>query len=285
MAARKSGLGRGLDALIPVELPDTGFASISVDSITANPQQPRTRFDDDALQTLADSIKEVGVLQPVVVRGHEDGGYTLVAGERRLRAARLVGLNEIPAVIRSASDSVSDLSEALIENIHREDLSALEEAAAYQQLLDDFELTHEQVAKRVGKSRASISNSLRLLQLPASIQGMLERGELAMGHARALLGCEDQAYANHIAAKASEEGWSVRQVEDAVRARSVMADDAKPPPVHEPRPAAIIELEGRLAERLGTPVAISYSAANKGKVVVKFSSLDDLERIYRSFLT
>lgn len=285
MAVRKSGLGRGLDALIPVELPDTGFASISIDSIVPNPQQPRTQFDDDALQSLAESIKEVGVLQPVVVRGAEDGGYTLVAGERRLRAAKLVGLNEVPAVIRPASDTVSDLSEALIENIHREDLSALEEAAAYQQLLEDFELTHDQVAKRVGKSRASISNSLRLLQLPASIQGMLERGELAMGHARALLGCEDTAYANHIAAKAAEEGWSVRQVEDAVRARSTMSEEGTPPAVHRPRPAAIIELEGRLAERLGAPVAISYSAANKGKVVVKFSSLDDLERIYRSFLT
>lgn len=285
MAVRKSGLGRGLDALIPVDLPDTGFASIPIDTIAPNPQQPRAHFDDDALQSLAESIKEVGVLQPVVVRGVEDGGYTLVAGERRLRAARLVGLNEIPAVIRSTSDSVSDLSEALIENIHREDLSALEEAAAYQQLLDDFELTHEQVAKRVGKSRASISNSLRLLQLPGSIQGMLERGELAMGHARALLGCEDLAYANHIATKAAEEGWSVRQVEDAVRARSTMSEEPTPPAVHHPRPAAIIELEGRLAERLGTPVAISYSAANKGKVVVKFSSLDDLERIYRSFLT
>lgn len=285
MAVRKSGLGRGLDALIPVEIPDTGFASISIDSIVPNPLQPRTHFDDDALQSLAESIKEVGVLQPVVVRTDGDGAYTLVAGERRLRAAQLVGLNEIPAVIRSASDTVNDLSEALIENIHREDLSALEEGAAYQQLLDDFELTHEQVAKRVGKSRASISNSLRLLQLPASIQGMLERGELAMGHARALLGCEDKAYANHIATKASEEGWSVRQVEDAVRARSSMSDEVAAPPVHEPRPAAIIELEGRLAERLGTPVAISYSAANKGKVVVKFSSLDDLERIYRSFLT
>lgn len=285
MAVRKSGLGRGLDALIPVELPDTGFASIPVESIVPNPQQPRTRFDDEALQSLAESIKEVGVLQPVLVRASGDGRYTLVAGERRLRAAQLVGLNEIPAVIRSASDDVGNLSEALIENIHREDLTALEEAAAYRQLLDDFELTHEQVAKRVGKSRTTISNSLRLLQLPASIQGMLERGELAMGHARALLGCEDSAYANHIAAKTIEEGWSVRQVEDAVRARASMSDEVKPTPVHEPRPAAIIELEERLAERLGTPVAISYSAANKGKVVLKFSSLDDLERIYRSFLT
>lgn len=285
MAVRKSGLGRGLDALIPVELPETGFASIAVGSIVPNPQQPRAHFDDDALQSLAASIREVGVLQPIVVRTAVDGLYTLVAGERRLRAAQLAGLNEIPAVIRSANDTASDLSEALIENIHREDLSALEEAAAFQQLLDDFDLTHEQVAQRVGKSRTAISNSLRLLQLPPGIQGMLERGELAMGHARALLGCEDSAYANHIATKAAEEGWSVRQVEEAVRARSAMETPAEPNAKgHHPRPAAIIELEGRLAERLGTPVAISYSAANRGKVVLKFTSLDDLERIYRSFL-
>lgn len=283
MAARKSGLGRGLDALIPVELPETGYATIPVDSVAPNEHQPRTRFDTSELDLLASSIKEVGVLQPIIVRQHDDG-YRLVAGERRLRAAKMAGLSSIPAVIRGADEPVSDLSEALIENIHRADLSALEEAAAYQQLLDDFGLTHEQVADRVGKSRTTITNTLRLLQLPAPIQGLLERGELAMGHARALVSCEDTAYAQHVAAKAAEEGWSVRQVEDAVRARAGMSDAAAAPKAQQPRPAAMIELEERLAERLGTPVSISYTAKNRGKVVVKFSSLDDLERIYRSFL-
>jgi ParB family chromosome partitioning protein len=280
MAARKSGLGRGLDALIPVERPEEGFATIAVDEIDANPQQPRSRFDEEALQALAASIAEVGLLQPVVVRQVRNGSYVLVAGERRCRAARLAGLREIPAIIRSSEGEVSSLTEALIENVQREDLSPLEEAGAYRQLIDDFGLTHGGVAEAVGKSRSAVTNTLRLLQLPPAIQGMVERGELSAGHARALLALDDEVYAVHIAKRSVEDGWSVRQVEDAVRARSGQTTQSKRMP--KVRPAAIIELESRLAEYLDTRVKIDYGKRG-GKLVVGFSSLDDLERIYRKF--
>lgn len=280
MAARKSGLGRGLDALIPIERPEAGFATVALDEIDANPQQPRTHFDDESLEALAASIREVGLLQPVVVRASEEGRYVLVAGERRCRAARIAGLAEVPAIIRSSEGAISNLTEALIENVQREDLSPLEEAAAYRQLIDDFGLTHEAVASGVGKSRSTITNTLRLLQLPAAVQGMVERRELSAGHARAMLGLEDEAYAVHIAKRAAADGWSVRQVEDAVRARTERV--AQPARVKAVRPAAIIELETRLAEYLGTRVKIDYGTRG-GKLVVGFSSLDDLERIYRRF--
>ncbi len=283
MATRRSGLGRGLEALIPKgEAARSGFAVIPIDRVSPNPHQPRAVFDEEALASLAASIIEVGVLQPIIVREAEEGSYTLVAGERRWRAARKVGLMEIPAIVRD-SDDRSLLTEALVENLQREDLSPLEEATAYQELLEDFGLTHEEVGNRVGKSRSAITNSLRLLQLPAAIQGKLERGELSAGHARALLGLEDRKFAEHIAERAVEEGWSVRQVEDAVRARNVAIHNratrrkAKPP-----RPAAIVELERRLRDQLDTRVRIKY-ADDRGKLVIDFRSLDDLERIYRQF--
>ena len=277
--ARKSGLGRGLDSLLPVERPVSGFGTLPLDHIEPNPQQPREHFDEEALQSLADSITEVGVLQPIVVRAQGDG-YILIAGERRCRAARRAGLEEIPAIIRSEDeDEAASLAEALIENVQREDLSPLEEAAGYQQLMADFGLTHEAVAGRVGKSRSAITNTLRLLQLPAAIQGMVSRGELSAGHARALLAIDDVPYAVHIAERVVDEGWSVRQVEDAAKKRA----GAKSPTTSaakRPRPAAIIELEDRLGERLGTAVKIDHGRRG-GKVSIKYSSLDDLERIYR----
>ena len=282
MPARRSGLGRGLDALIPQhDSVDQGYAVISIDHIEPNPQQPRVAFDDAALEELAASIVEVGVLQPVVVRSVDENRYELIAGERRWRAAKRAGLNEVPAVVRSP-DEQGTLTEALIENVQREDLRPLEEAAAYRQLLEDFELTHEDIGKRVGKSRATVTNALRLLQLPASIQGMLERGELVSGAARALLNVEDLAFAEHIANRAVAEGWSVRQVEDAVRIRANQPDGEVPTKVTQVRPVAIIELEHRLSEHLGTPVKIQYKG-DKGKVVINFSSLDELEKIYRDF--
>ncbi|NNC39152.1 MAG: ParB/RepB/Spo0J family partition protein [Acidimicrobiia bacterium] len=282
MPARRSGLGRGLDALIPQhDVVDQGYAVLSIDHIEPNPQQPRVAFDDAALEELAASIVEVGVLQPVVVRSVDENRYELIAGERRWRAAKRAGLNEVPAVVRS-TDEQGTLTEALIENVQREDLGPLEEAAAYRQLLEDFELTHEDIGKRVGKSRATVTNSLRLLQLPASIQGLLERGELVSGAARALLNVEDVAFAEHIANRAVAEGWSVRQVEDAVRIRANQPDEEVPPKVTQVRPVAIIELEQRLSEHLGTPVKIQYRG-DKGKVVINFSSLDELEKIYRDF--
>ena len=285
MATRRSGLGRGLEALIPKGEEDhTGFAVISIDRVSANPHQPRSMFDEEALASLAASIVEVGVLQPIIVREAEEGFYTLVAGERRWRAARKVGLKEIPAIIRE-SDDRSLLTEALVENLQREDLSALEEATAYQELLEDFGLTHEEVGNRVGKSRSAITNSLRLLQLPAAIQGKLERGELSAGHARALLGLEDKKFAEHIAERAVEEGWSVRQVEDAVRSRNqAVAEPHTGRRTAPERPAAIVELEQRLRDQLSTRVKIKYGN-DRGKLVIDFSSLDDLERIYRQFFS
>jgi ParB family chromosome partitioning protein len=251
-----------------------------LNTIGVNPQQPRSRFDDEALENLAASIREVGVLQPIVVRQVGTGEYQLVAGERRWRAAQMAGLEEIPAIIRDGDD-VSGLTEALIENVQREDLTSLEEAAAYRQLLEDFGLTHEEVAIRVGKSRSAISNTLRLLQLPAVIQGLLEAGELTAGHARALLGIDDARYAEHIARRAAEEGWSVRRVEESVRAR--IGGETKPskPSKSASRPAEILALEERLTERLGSTVRIDYGSKG-GKIVIRFGSLDDLERVYRS---
>lgn len=284
MATRRSGLGRGLEALIPQgEVDHSGFAIIPTDRVTANPYQPRSVFDEEAMASLAASIAEVGVLQPIIVRESEEGGYTLVAGERRWRAARKAGLKEIPAIIRE-SDDRSLLTEALVENLQREDLSPLEEATAYQELLEDFGLTHEDVGKRVGKSRSAVTNSLRLLLLPAAIQGKLERGELSAGHARALLGLEDRKFAEHIAERAVEEGWSVRQVEDAVRARNEAVREAPAKKPRIARPAAIVELEQRLKDELDTKVKISY-ANDRGKLVIDFMSLDDLERIYRRLFT
>ncbi|MEA2001653.1 MAG: ParB/RepB/Spo0J family partition protein [Actinomycetota bacterium] len=279
MAARKGGLGRGLDSLLPVERPQGGFSHVLLELIGPNPQQPRTHFDEEAMATLADSIGEVGVLQPVVIRPKGDG-YLLIAGERRCRAARIAGLEEIPAIIRDGeADETTSLTEALIENVQREDLSPLEEAAGYQQLLEDFGLTHEGISKRVGKSRSAITNTLRLLQLPAAIQGMVSRQEMAAGHARALLALEDEAYAVHIAQRIVNEGWSVRQVEDAVKSRSQERKSVRVA-ARKPRPAAIIELEDRLGERLGTRVKIEHGVRG-GKVSIRYTSLDDLERIYR----
>ena len=280
MAARKSGLGRGLEALIPVDHPSVGFAEVELSEIAPNPQQPRVRFDEESLGELAASITEVGVLQPIVVRpGEPEGTYVLIAGERRVRAAATAGLTSIPAVIRSAESDELYLSEALIENVQRKDLSPLEEAAAYRNLLEDFGMTHEQVASRVGKSRSAVTNTLRLLQLPVPIQGMLEREELSAGHARALLSLDDESYAVRIAERAVAEGWSVRTVEEAVRDRA-LAEEPKPRRLPEMRPAAIIELEERLSERLGTEVTIK-SRGDGGQMVIRYGSLEHLEQIYR----
>ena len=285
MAARKSGLGRGLDALIPVDHPAVGFAEVELSEIAPNPQQPRVRFDEESLAELAASITEVGVLQPIVVRpGEPEGTYILIAGERRLRAAAAAGLTSIPAVIRAAESDEKYLTEALIENVQRKDLSPLEEAAAYRNLLEDFGMTHELVASRVGKSRSAVTNTLRLLQLPVPIQGMLEREELTAGHARALLSLDDEAYAVHVAERAVAEGWSVRTVEEAVKQRSTVSAEPKPLRQKEMRPAAIIELEERLAERLGTDVTIK-PRGDGGQMVIRYGSLEDLEQIYRQLFS
>jgi ParB family chromosome partitioning protein len=283
MTSRRSGLGRGLESLIPIETaPETdllGFREVPVDRVQTNPDQPRTRFDDEALEEMAASIREVGMLQPIVVTGNEDG-YVLIAGERRWRAAKRAGLHTIPAVVREATGR-STLVEALVENVQRQDLTPLEEAHAYQQLLENYGMTQDQVADRVGKSRPSISNTLRLLQLPEAVQEMVDAGDLSAGHARALVGLEDVKYAIHLARRAVAEGWSVRQMEDAVRLRK---DAARPltKGVKQLRPVEIIELEKRLTDHLGAHVKITYRN-EKGKVEVTFKSLQELERIYRLF--
>lgn len=221
--ARRSGLGRGLDSLIPPGMgtedgEGAAFKDIPVSAITANRRQPRTRFDEESMAALTASIRELGVLQPILVRtgNATTGTYELIAGERRWRAARRAGLSTIPAIVRTADDTAS-LEQALVENVQREDLNPMDEAAAYQQLIEDFHLTHDELAARVGKSRAAISNTLRLFQLPPTVQRMLHDGHLTAGHARALLTTPDRTFQESLAARAARDGLSVRTVEDLAR--------------------------------------------------------------------
>ena len=279
VAARRSGLGKGLEALIPAGR-NSNLENISVTRIRPSPNQPRKAFDAGALESLTASIREVGVLQPIVVR--PDGfDYVLIAGERRWRAAQEVGLAEIPALIRD-TDEGGSLTEALIENLQREDLSSLEEAAAFQQLEADFGLTHAEIGERVGRSRAAVSNTIRLLKLSPPIQAALAAGDLSAGHARALLGLEDRALAEHLAERAVAEGWSVRRLEEAVRVGKGADGGRERSKRPESRPAAIIELERRLAEQLGTKVRIRFQN-NRGQVVLGFADVGQLEEIYRRF--
>ena len=297
---RRSGLGRGLGSLIPhtgTEPKDTTGAptltEVAVGDITPNPNQPRVHFDEESLAELADSIAQLGLLQPILVRRDGDG-YQLIAGERRWRAARRAGLTTVPAVVRVADD-IGAVEEALVENLHREDLTALEEAAAYLQLIEEFELTHDDVAKRLGKSRSAVTNTLRLLGLPPEVQRLLADGKLSAGHAKALLGTPDRALQERLATMAVEEGWSVRTTEDVVRAGGVAPAD--PPatgggPADETsrsstgtaptrlRPPGLLELEELLASHLETRVGVQMGS-KRGKLTVEFADLEDLERIYR----
>ncbi|MGH9030783.1 MAG: ParB/RepB/Spo0J family partition protein [Acidimicrobiia bacterium] len=261
-----------------------GLQEIPVAAIQPSHLQPRRHFDEAALGELADSIREVGLLQPVLVRADAEGGYELIAGERRWRAARRAGLQSIPALVRTTDDA-SALEQALVENLHRDDLNALEEAAAYQQLIEDFELTHEQIATRVGRSRASITNMLRLLQLPPAIQRLLSEGQLDAGHARALLGTPDRAFQEQLARRAVEEGMSVREVEDAVRQHGEPdgngSGTSRARKGGRVRPPGLLELEELLGEHLETRVRVSMGA-KRGRVTIEFSDLEDLERIYRA---
>lgn len=288
--ARPSGLGKGLNALIPVGGSDepptsdgSGLRMIPIGSIVPNPNQPRVHFDEAALEDLAKSIRAIGVLQPILVRP-SNGGYELIAGERRWRAATSAGLTEIPAVVK-VTDDMSSTEQALVENLHRQDLTALEEAAAYRQLLDDFSLTHDQVATRVGKSRSAISNALRLLTLPASIQEVLADGRLSAGHARAILGVSDRTVQERLAKEAVDRQWSVREVEDAVRASGGESADPKKKRrgggTQQLREPGLLELEQLLGEHLSTTVSVTMSG-KRGKVTIEFADLEDLERIYNA---
>ena len=280
--ARKGGLGKGLGALIPPGAAEGlgagGYQELPVSTIRPNRYQPREHFGEEQLSALADSIREVGVLQPVLVRPADDG-YELIAGERRWRAARRAGLQAIPALIKTTDDA-SALEHALVENVHRTDLNALEEAAAYQQLIEDFRLTHEQVAARVGRSRVAITNTLRLLQLPPAIQKMIQDDTLKGGHARALLGTPDRSFQEQLARRVVNEGLSVRAVEDAVRAH---VGDAKRAPSAAPgqlRPPGLLELEELLGDYLETRVKITVGG-KQGRITVDFADLEDLERLCR----
>jgi ParB family chromosome partitioning protein len=316
VVARRSGLGKGLDALIPTNRNNggainstntsdgtstesaTGLKDIAVNAIDPNPNQPRVHFDEASLAELTASISAIGVLQPILVRPEGNDRYQLIAGERRWRAASRAGLQMIPAIVR-VTDDVSSVEQALVENLHRQDLTPLEEAAAYQQLLEDFNMTHEQVASKVGKSRSAITNALRLLGLPPSIQSLLADGRLSAGHAKALLGTPDRSLQEQLAKRAVEMGWTVRGVEEAVRdsqpastttsggagkgntgttsGKSASSTGTKTTAL---RPPGLLELEGLLAEHLQTSVGVTMSGKH-GKVTIDFADLEDLERIYR----
>ena len=283
--ARRSGLGKGLGSLIPpgsVEDETAGFREVPVSSISPNPRQPRTTFDEESLASLAASVREVGVLQPLLVRAAGEGRYELIAGERRWRAAKRAGVQTVPVVVRSVDDAAG-LEQALVENLQREDLHPMDEAAAYQQLIEDFHLTHDEVAARVGKSRSAVSNALRLFQLPPTIQRLVAEGRVSAGHARALLGTLDRSFQESMARRVAGEGLSVRAVEQAVRrhqegepARSRRTARTGP----ALRPPGLLELEELLSTHLDTRVTVDMTGT-KGRVVIEFANLDDLERIYR----
>jgi len=292
--ARRSGLGRGLGALIPSEVAsaDEGpltYTELPLTVITTNPHQPRKVFDEEALASLTASVRELGVLQPILVRPAPDDKYELIAGERRWRAAKRAGLPAVPAIIREVDDTTS-LEHALVENLHRQDLNPLEEAAAYQQLIEDFHLTHDQVAGRVGKSRAAVSNTLRLFQLPPAIQKLVAENQLSAGHARALLGTPDRAYQEQLARRAVAENLSVRDVEESVRARTELDESSAPASsagggqtVRKLRAPGLLELEELFSQYLDTKVQVTMGP-RRGKVVIDFADLEDLERIYRVIL-
>ena len=291
---RRSGLGKGLSSLIPADVETDGstFREIDVDAVVPNRYQPRDHFDEETLSSLAASIAEVGVIQPIVVRA-TDEGYELIAGERRWRAARRANLPSIPAIIRD-SDDLGSLETAVVENLHRQDLNALEEAAAYQQLIEDFNFTQEQVATRVGRSRSAIANTIRLLQLPGAVQRLVIEGQLSAGHARALLVAADPAEQERVAQRVVRDRLTVRETEELLRgedAGEADDDDAdtdtgagrtklSSKTAGETKDAGVLELEELLASRLETRVKVQLGKG-PGRLVIDFADLSDLERIYR----
>lgn len=282
---RRSGLGKGLSALIPpAEAPPAGDAQLRelpTSLIRPNTFQPRTEFDDEAQASLTASVRELGVLQPILVRAAGDA-FELIAGERRWRAAQQAGLATIPAIVREVSDTTS-LEQALVENLQRQDLTALEEAVAFAQLADEFELSHDEIATRVGKSRSAVANTIRLLQLPPKVARLVNDRALSAGHARTLLGLDDPATIEALAARVVADGLSVRATEQAVRRlQAAASDDADPTPKpSEPRSASLLELEEILSDHLDTRVHVQMSASGRGRVVIDFSGLEDLERVFR----
>ncbi len=303
--ARRSGLGKGLGALIPTEtnaVDGEVLREVPVTAIVANFYQPREEFDDDQLAALTASIRELGVLQPILVRpiDEDEDSFELIAGERRWRAAKRAGLVTIPVLVRFDTSDQSSLEQALVENLQRADLNAMEEANAYQRLIDEFGLTHDETATRVGKSRAAVTNTLRLLQLPQGVQRALKEGALSAGHGRALLGTPDRLLQEELVTRIVAEGLSVRATEELVKNGGVVVEVEVV--VEEPatRPGAsvtearrtaprplpapgILELEELLSSYLDTRVKVDVSS-RRGRVMVDFATLEDLERIYRLML-
>ncbi len=269
------GAEAGPDGLAPVD--GAYFAEIPVTAITPNPRQPRQVFEEEAMAELVHSVKEVGLLQPVVVRRLSGDGYELIMGERRWRATQQAGLDTIPAIVRDTSD-VDMLRDALLENLHRSQLNPLEEAAAYQQLLDDFGCTHEELAGRIGRSRPQISNTLRLLRLSPAVQRRVAAGVLSAGHARALLGVDSPETQDRLAGRVVSEGISVRGLEEIVAVGDLGDDKPRPRPRSKPHAPALDDLAARLSDRLETRVKVALGKS-KGKITVEFASIPDLERI------
>jgi ParB family chromosome partitioning protein len=287
MSARKGGLGRGLDALIPQSVIPTEIKTssgvitanrdeIELSNISANPKQPRTNFDEEQLTELALSIKEVGLLQPPVVRSLGNGKYQLIMGERRFRAAKLAGLKTIPVIIRQTSDDQL-LREALVENIHRSQLNPLEEAAAYQQLLNDFNYTHDELAVKLSKSRPVITNTMRLLNLPVSVQRRVAAAVISAGHARALLSLTDEKEIENLANRIVAEGLTVRAVEEIVASggAKVKTGSVRSGKILAPK---LKQISDDLADHLDTRVSVELGK-KKGKIVIEFATIEDLERI------
>jgi ParB family transcriptional regulator, chromosome partitioning protein len=300
MAEKKGGLGRGIGSLIPtsdkaterpvdvffpaggtvaatnlVAVPGARFGHLEISSIVPNPKQPRSIFEPEAFSELVHSIRELGVLQPIVVREKSEGSYELIMGERRLRASKEAGLTKIPAVIRETQDE-NMLRDALLENLHRSDLNPLEEASAYQQLLDDFGITQEQLADRIGRSRPQITNTLRLLKLPASVQRQVASGVLSAGHARAILGASDSSKMEYFANKVINEGLSVRSLEELVAIDK--PENKKPKIIQGGRQDLLKEIAEGLGDKLNTTVKISLGR-KKGQLVIDFATVADLNRI------
>ena len=283
MSAKRGGLGTNLDALIPTSLTVGGNEvaqqnEVSVDSISPNPKQPRTVFNEEAMAELVASIKEIGILQPPVVRQTSPGRYELVMGERRFRAAKLAGLRSIPVIIRQTPDNEL-LREALIENIHRSQLNPLEEAAAYTQLLQDFNCTHDELAHKLGRSRPLISNTMRLLNLPASVQSRVASGVISAGHARALLGLSNETQIDQLAKRIVAEGLSVRAVEEIIAATSPKSASKAKKKSSGTSPE-VNEIAEQLGDHLDTRVKIK-GGKTKGEISIEFSGYADLARIIK----
>ncbi|MEA2552110.1 MAG: ParB family transcriptional regulator, chromosome partitioning protein [Fimbriimonadaceae bacterium] len=272
----RRALGRGLSQLIAEEF-ESAPREATLDAIVPNPRQPRTVFEASALEELADSIREHGVLQPLVVRPKNESSYELIAGERRLRAARMAGLRTVPIIIRSATNQDS-LELAVIENVQREDIGPMERARAYRRLMDEFSLTQEQVSHKVGKARASVANTVRLLKLPDQIQRGLDEGVISEGHAKALLALDTPAQQLAIYDRILEHGLNVRDIERATRAPSSSKPSARAARSPEPIDPNVKALEDALSTYLGSPVKLQKGEVG-GRIVVEFYSDDDLERI------